>query len=202
MYKFVKHTFEVLLALLLAYFLFSFFSSISPKILTIPKQIYAYNSELENIRVLEFKRMMEINKLEGIIYRYNKTIPPKQRTKLALIIYNESKNMNFDPILVSSVIKNESTFNSKALSSTGARGLMQLLPSTAKYMTGMLNIPYDKELLWDEAYNIHIGITYLLYLKKRNKSMDNALKCYYAGSVTDIADGYRDKINKTYAKHK
>lgn len=70
-----------------------------------------------------------------------------------------------DPYLVLAVMREESGFLPTAVSSSGARGLMQLLPSTARWIAeDKLRIPYQEESLWDPDYNIRLGTWYLGHL--------------------------------------
>ncbi len=70
-----------------------------------------------------------------------------------------------DPLLVWAVMREESGFSPTAISSSGARGLMQLLPSTARWIAEeKLRIPYREEWLNDPDYNIRLGTWYLRYL--------------------------------------
>lgn len=64
--------------------------------------------------------------------------------------------------LVHALIRQESNFAIEAVSRAGARGLMQLMPSTAKWMAGKMGVPYNEPLLTvDPKYNISIGNAYL-----------------------------------------
>ena len=86
---------------------------------------------------------------------------------------------SLDPILVLSLIRQESAFNPNAISSAGARGLMQLMPRTARY-TAKKNISLNK--LGDPLTNIKIGITHLKKLISRyNGNLIYALSAYNAG---------------------
>ena len=70
-----------------------------------------------------------------------------------------------DPLLVWAVMREESSFLPEAISPSGARGLMQLLPSTARWIAeDQLRIPYREEWLVDPDYNIRLGTWYLRYL--------------------------------------
>lgn len=71
-------------------------------------------------------------------------------------LYSEKYNVN--PYLMISLIREESFFNAEAVSSTGARGLMQLMPSTALLMD-----PSGGNLFRGE-YNISLGVKYFAHL--------------------------------------
>lgn len=85
--------------------------------------------------------------------------------------------------LVDSVIKHESSGNIAAVSPKGARGLMQLMPGTARDMAAELGLPFSEaRLTTDAEYNKRLGSAYL------NKMLDRydghqalALAAYNAG---------------------
>lgn len=70
-----------------------------------------------------------------------------------------------DPYLVLAVMREESGFSPTAVSSSDARGLMQLLPSTARWIAEeKLKIPYREADLARPEVNIQLGTWYLGYL--------------------------------------
>jgi soluble lytic murein transglycosylase len=73
-----------------------------------------------------------------------------------------------EPALVLGVIRQESAFEVGAVSDAGARGLMQLLPGTAKGVAKQAGIKYaQKRLSTDPSYNITLGRAYLDELLSR-----------------------------------
>ncbi len=67
--------------------------------------------------------------------------------------------------LVLAVVHRESRFNKKAQSRAGARGLMQLMPGTAKEAARRLHVRYHADrLMKDATYNVALGSTYLRHL--------------------------------------
>lgn len=88
-----------------------------------------------------------------------------------------------DGALVFAVIRQESEFNTKARSGAGARGLMQLLPSTAKQLAKQNKLPFDADKLNDDpTYNIQLGSALLeRLLKKYDGSIVLAVAAYNAG---------------------
>ncbi|MBO43892.1 MAG: lytic murein transglycosylase [Rhodospirillaceae bacterium] len=88
-----------------------------------------------------------------------------------------------DPALVHGLVRQESAFRQHAVSRAGARGLMQLMPHTAKLVSRKLRIKYSRaRLLLDPAYNIRLGQTYLKQmLNQFNGSVIMALTAYNAG---------------------
>ncbi|MCT4558159.1 MAG: lytic transglycosylase domain-containing protein [Pelagimonas sp.] len=70
--------------------------------------------------------------------------------------------------LVLAISRRESEFDPKVISGAGARGLMQLMPRTAKEVSGKLGLSYGKDkLLSDPAYNATLGSSYLAELSDR-----------------------------------
>jgi soluble lytic murein transglycosylase-like protein len=71
-----------------------------------------------------------------------------------------------DPALVYALTRLESNFNSGAVSPAGARGLMQIMPATAKYIMG--DTLYEAGRLHEPATNLEIGQRYVSLLAKQD----------------------------------
>ncbi len=86
-------------------------------------------------------------------------------------------------VLVLSIIKEESHFNPLAVSSSNARGLMQVLPTTARFISDKKNLGYIYDIqLFDPAYNIRTGAEYFKYIKSQLNNNDLfAVAAYNAG---------------------
>lgn len=95
-----------------------------------------------------------------------------------------SSENDLDPYLVAAVIYVESGFNPGSRSPAGARGLMQLLPDTAREAAEQLgDDDFSVARLDDPATNIRYGTWYLKYLTKRYKSVSFALAAYNGGGT-------------------
>ncbi len=88
-----------------------------------------------------------------------------------------------EPALVMSVIRQESGFDPQAISSAGARGMMQLLPTTARRTAQNAGVRYQKDRLTaDPDYNIQLGQAYLGQMLARYEgAAELALAAYNAG---------------------
>ena len=65
-----------------------------------------------------------------------------------------------DPALVLGLIRQETEFDAYAVSSAGARGLMQMMPASAKIAAKQAKLPYRPgALLADTSYNMQLGMT-------------------------------------------
>lgn len=98
--------------------------------------------------------------------------------------------------LVHAIIRQESTFNTRVVSSAGARGLMQLMPGTAQLVASKLGVKHDNaKLISDPDYNVRLGSTYLADMIDRfNGSYIMAIAAYNAGPtrVRQWIDTYGD----------
>ncbi|MDI1285816.1 MAG: lytic transglycosylase domain-containing protein [Reyranella sp.] len=85
--------------------------------------------------------------------------------------------------LALALTRQESSFNAAAVSSSGALGLMQLLPATARDVAGRVGVPFIQEKLTrDPAYNVQLGSQYMVEMLKRfGGSYEIALAAYNAG---------------------
>lgn len=88
-----------------------------------------------------------------------------------------------DRSLTNLIVQAESSGNPAAVSPKGARGLMQLMPDTAKEMAAELGMPYSEERLTaDPNYNMALGNAYLNKLLGRyNGNATLAVAAYNAG---------------------
>lgn len=84
-----------------------------------------------------------------------------------------------DYSLVAAVICVESRFDKNAVSSSGASGLMQLMPSTYLWVKSSLSSLSDD--IFDVDANIEAGCFYLNYLLSKYKKIEYVLACYNAG---------------------
>lgn len=91
-----------------------------------------------------------------------------------------SNRYGVDVYVTLAVIATESGFNPRAVSYKGAVGLMQLMPSTAEWVSEKLNVEYNYDALFDAEYNIMLGTYYLSYLLK-SFDYEYAIAAYNAG---------------------
>ncbi len=81
------------------------------------------------------------------------------------IIGSVGPKNRLDPFLIQSLMREESYFNEFAISGSNARGLMQLLPSTAKEVAGWESLPnFQTGDLFSPEVNIRLGSRYLSHL--------------------------------------
>jgi hypothetical protein len=90
------------------------------------------------------------------------------------IIHAKAQKYDVDPALVAAVVETESRFQTRARSGVGARGLMQLMPRTGRWM-GATN-------LYNAEQNVDAGAKYLSYLNQRfDGNLTKMIAAYNAG---------------------
>ncbi|HAA04311.1 MAG TPA: hypothetical protein DCZ69_10650 [Syntrophobacteraceae bacterium] len=93
---------------------------------------------------------------------------------LQQVIAESARRYDIPEKLLAAVIKAESNFNPRAVSSEGAKGLMQLMPATARSL-GVKNV-------FDIQQNVDAGSRYLREMLDRyDGKLDLALAAYNAG---------------------
>lgn len=88
---------------------------------------------------------------------------------------------SLDPYLVAAVVREESSFNPQARSSVGARGLMQLMPDTARQLAKGRGLPAGDDMLTAPGANLALGSAYLAGLMKEFGDPRLAVAAYNAG---------------------
>ena len=80
------------------------------------------------------------------------------------VFKQHSQNFELEEAWVLGITRQESRFIPDAKSSAGARGLMQLMPATAKWVAGKIGMPYSLDRVTDVGTNVTLGTRYLKYV--------------------------------------
>lgn len=113
--------------------------------------------------------------------------------KLATLIYDECDRIGVKYSYALALIQAESRFNYKAISNVGARGLMQIMPSTFVSIARRYGYPYEEGDIYDLKKNIKIGILYIYILKQKYDRSELVSAGYNGGPK--IAANYRLYMN-------
>lgn len=135
--------------------------------------------------------------LAPFIMHYNKNLSSRQARYLSLHVYQLSQRYNVPAKLMASIVAVESSFRYDAVSSSGAIGLGQLKPDTARWL-GVSN-PYDP------VENLTGTARYLGYLLQFfNGQLDKTIAAYYQGQgsvkrngIAPASHHYLAKVNRT-----
>ncbi|MBR2432473.1 MAG: lytic transglycosylase domain-containing protein [Clostridia bacterium] len=111
------------------------------------------------------------------------------------IVSKYAAEYNVPEDVIYATIKVESNFDPEAISVAGARGLMQMLPSTFEWLTGEehLSEHLTPNLLFDPEVNIRYGTYYLKYLYTKFDYNWNTASAAYNGGEGNVAKWLSDK---------
>lgn len=105
------------------------------------------------------------------------------------IVIAAANEHKIDPLLLFSIIRQESLFDASIASTAGARGLMQITEDTGEYIVSNFNWPdhYAASDLDRPYVNIRLGAHYLkMWIDKYNGSIPAALSSYNAGDGNNL----------------
>ena len=141
-------------------------------------------------------------------------IPSSTIYQVSELIYSNSTQFGYDPLLLLAVIHVESYFKADARGKfqsgtlSGALGLMQLKLKTAQQVAQQLKLgPLSSEDLFKPEINIVLGVAYLTQLVKQFKSFKLGLLAYNQGPTTILVNisnnqqlsvNYYRKVLKSY----
>ena len=98
-------------------------------------------------------------------------------------LVEESRRHGLDPALVAGLIRQESSWNPRAVSPAAARGLMQLLPSVGASIAATRRYPlWNPALLFDPDVSLELGTAHLSASLRRGTAPVRALAAYNAGA--------------------
>jgi soluble lytic murein transglycosylase len=129
-----------------------------------PEFYYRYGSMFMQNGELTLGYKLARNFLE-MVPREKMASAPLQVLKFIFPLPYEAKikkHATIDPLLVLSVMRQESMFDDKITSPVGARGLLQIMPTTGDFLAKRESIKgYNKDLLYNAYMNIRLGVRYL-----------------------------------------
>ncbi|HVN67708.1 MAG TPA: tetratricopeptide repeat protein [Candidatus Sulfotelmatobacter sp.] len=114
-------------------------------------------------------------------------------------VVSQANSYGVDPYLVLAVIREESRFNPRATSRSGARGLMQIMPRTGRSIAKQLELPrYRTSKLFKPDVNVNMGVYYLADLVKRFSNNAYLALAGYNGGPNRVNNYVKTWYNGNY----
>lgn len=146
-------------------------------------EIYMQLQELTGMISDEVKREYYITKAVKEISKNNSTLDSKSIYEISKTIYEEAVKYNFNPLLITAIIKTESNYDPKAISDSYAYGLCQVRRFIAPELAENIGVEWDgaEKTLLDSIKNIKIGVYYLSILNRDFGDLKIAIIAYNQG---------------------
>jgi soluble lytic murein transglycosylase-like protein len=173
---------------------------------------------LTETQAVERKRPEDLTTIYTIVKANRPGISDKEAWKVSTAILDECAKRNLDPMLVLAVIKIESNFRNRVESPMGARGIMQIMPETGKFLSQeLLRVDgfgygsFIADHLYDPIVNIKLGVYYLDGLKRQFRNLQLALLAYNLGpgeiqnrldNNLYVSDAYAASVLNVYREFK
>ncbi|MBN2328828.1 MAG: lytic transglycosylase domain-containing protein [Candidatus Omnitrophica bacterium] len=141
-------------------------------------------------QIQQLERRVEI--LDAIQELSANTLSHDEQIRIARQVDEASGKYGHDPFLILALMSTESSLRPGVASHKGAKGLMQLMPSTGRYLSQQIRqspqiIGFDENEEFDVPHyrniegNIELGTLYLTQLMLRFKKLDYAIYAYNLG---------------------
>lgn len=186
----------------------------------------AWNGHLRRLAVQESARVDSLApvraslerqaELAAIIGRVAPDADPRTSALVAREIHRNAQLYGFDPLVILAVVLTESGIDADATgrlqsgAASGAHGVMQVKRATARAMAAALGLSEpDQDDLADPAYNLSVGVAYLLQMVHRYQSLRLGIMAYNVGPGAvesglrgegSLPEGYYRKVLRTYWK--
>jgi soluble lytic murein transglycosylase len=140
---------------------------------------YTYTKVFPSDKV---KRKRAVSQITQYIKDENVRLEEDELKTIAQIVYEESRLYGLDYRLVLAMMKVESNFRNHIVSPRGARGLLQIKPSLAKFIAKDVGIKWGGAKTLDEPdTNIKIGVHFFSKLMEDFDNINMALHAYNMG---------------------
>jgi soluble lytic murein transglycosylase len=151
--------------------------------------------------------------LEALLAKIAPALPSEMRQKLGEAVLLEANRAGYDPLFVLALVSVESGFRMQATSERGARGLVQMKPSTFAWISAREPDVGgdDYETGQDPVVDVRLAVRYFRWLERRFGSRDDALMAYNAGpkrlreyklvdEIPERIKEYPRRIKREYAR--
>ena len=175
-------------------------------------------SKVKPVEVSEKPRPKELVLIYSIVKSHRPDITDAEIWNISEVIWEESFKRKLDPLLVLALIQIESGFQHTAVSPSGARGIMQIMPETGRFLAKLLGrehglrpIDFRPESLDDPQLNIRLGIYYLHGLMKQFRDLSLTLSAYNVGPAEiqnrldndlELADEFAALVLDAYQRYR
>ena len=125
-------------------------------------RLIAANAKTDSDHILAGELAQAINRpdLGVMVSRVARTSGTSDPLRIGFPEVPVPPNMSGHWTLIHAISRQESQFDRQATSRTGARGLMQLMPATAREQAGKIGLDYDPAKLADIGYNVALGSSF------------------------------------------
>jgi soluble lytic murein transglycosylase len=179
------------------------------EVVLLPRAIPVRSVPLKDTAVPTMTR----EELEAVLAKVGRTIPEETRKDLAEAVLVESGRAGYDPLFVLAMVGVESRFRLGVDSNRGARGLIQLKPSTFAWISAREPDVGGEELDTgeDPVVDVRLAVRYFRWLERRFGSRTDALMAYNAGPrrlrqyqkagrIPDSLHEYPRRVKKEYER--
>jgi len=151
--------------------------------------VFLIKDKYELHKIIDYQRqrlteMEEKLRIFQVIEDFQIGFTDQEKQQLAGVIFEESNKYNYDPLLIMAVILTESTFKKGQTSNVGARGIMQLMPTTGEDIAVRYGLGWEgSQELFDPVINVRLGTLHLFEQILKFKDVRKGIIAYNLGET-------------------